>query len=257
MRITADYHTHTVYSRRSHGKGTVEENARAAYAKGLKAVGISDHGPGHYIYGVRRDHLPKMRAEIDRINHEMIDKDFRVLLGVEANVISYRGDWDLDDTMLSLTDIRAAGFHYGVRMRTPLDMIHFLFLNPLSRYIPPLRKYMRRKNTDALIALVNRYPVTFLSHPGEKAEVDIERLAKVCAKRGVWLEINAHHAQLDVESVKKAMAVPDVKFVINSDAHRPEDIGTVEAGIQRALDAGLPVERIVNAEQEEPCKSLL
>ena len=39
-----DYHTHTVFS---HGKGTIEDNVKAAIDAGLKAVAISDHGPGH------------------------------------------------------------------------------------------------------------------------------------------------------------------------------------------------------------------
>jgi putative hydrolase len=256
LRITADYHTHTVYSRHNHGKGSIRDNAMAAYKKGLRTVAISDHGPGHYIYGVKRELLPHIRKEIDAINEEMRDKDFRVLLGVEANVISYKGDWDLDDRLIELTDIRAAGFHYGVHMKGLSDTLHFFLLNPLARFIPPLRRYMRRKNTDALIALIQKYPITFLSHPGEKAEVEIDRLAKACAKEDVWLEINASHEQLDIESIKTAMQVAGAKFVINSDAHRPETIGEVEAGIVRAKRAGLPADRIVNAvEQEEVCKS--
>lgn len=81
-------------------------------------------------------------------------------------------------------------------------------------------------------------------------------MAKACAKEDVWLEINASHEQLDIESIKTAMQVAGAKFVINSDAHRPETIGEVEAGIVRAKRAGLPADRIVNAvEQEEVCKS--
>lgn len=248
MRITADYHTHTIYSRNAHGKGTIAENAQAAFDKGLKEVGICDHGPGHFIYGVRPKNYPEMRKEVDRINEEMEAHDFRVLLGVEANVTSYRGDWDLSDEIIGFTDIRAAGFHYGVKMKSPSDWFHFFVLNPLGGLLPPVRKYMRRKNTDALIALIRKYPVTFLSHPGEKAEVEIVRLAEACAEEGVWLEINAHHAQLDVEHLKEAMEVPGAVFVINSDAHRPEDIGTTEAGVLRAKEAKLPKERITNAE---------
>ena len=41
MNLNADYHTHTVFS---HGKGDVIDNARAAAEKGLKELGIADHG---------------------------------------------------------------------------------------------------------------------------------------------------------------------------------------------------------------------
>ena len=42
--IVVDLHTHTVAS--GHAIGTVEENALAAYEKGLRGLGISDHAPG-------------------------------------------------------------------------------------------------------------------------------------------------------------------------------------------------------------------
>ena len=46
----------------------------------------------------------------------------------------------------------------------------------------------------------------------------------------------------------------DVRFIISSDAHKPERVGTFEGGLKRALAAGLDPERIVNiaaVEQKE------
>lgn len=51
MRILSDYHTHTIYS---HGKGTIEENVEAARKIGLKILAISDHGPGHMGFGIKK-----------------------------------------------------------------------------------------------------------------------------------------------------------------------------------------------------------
>lgn len=65
--MTFDYHTHTVYSHHNHGKGTIEENVQAALAAGLSGLAITDHGPGHRFYGVRRSDFPVMRAEVDRL----------------------------------------------------------------------------------------------------------------------------------------------------------------------------------------------
>ncbi|MDD6540033.1 MAG: PHP domain-containing protein, partial [Firmicutes bacterium] len=40
--LVYDLHTHTTYS---HGKGSVEDNVREAFNKGLEYIAISDHGP--------------------------------------------------------------------------------------------------------------------------------------------------------------------------------------------------------------------
>jgi putative hydrolase len=52
---------------------------------------------------------------------------------------------------------------------------------------------------------------------------------------------------MTVDYIKIAMK-EGAKFVISSDAHRPEDIANVDAGINRAIQAGLSVDRIINAE---------
>ena len=59
------------------------------------------------------------------------------------------------------------------------------------------------------------------------------------------MEINAKHPHLSVEEIRIA-AKYDVKFVISSDAHVPENVGLYEPQLLRALDAGLDPERIVN-----------
>jgi putative hydrolase len=59
------------------------------------------------------------------------------------------------------------------------------------------------------------------------------------------MEINGKHPHLDIEGIKTA-AKYDVKFVISSDAHVPENVGVYKPQLLRALDAGLDPERIVN-----------
>ena len=67
MQILADYHTHTKYS---HGKGTIEENVLEAISKGIKTIGISDHGYKHLAYGIKLNDIYKMREEIDKLNEK-------------------------------------------------------------------------------------------------------------------------------------------------------------------------------------------
>ncbi len=69
MRIFADYHTHTVYS---HGKGTIEDNVKRAIEIGLEVIAITDHGPAHVFYGLRKRDFKKMREEIDKINENIL-----------------------------------------------------------------------------------------------------------------------------------------------------------------------------------------
>ena len=56
-RIFADLHTHTTYS---HGKGSVEDNVRAAKFRGLSQIAIADHGIRHPLVGVGRKKFPAM-----------------------------------------------------------------------------------------------------------------------------------------------------------------------------------------------------
>lgn len=241
MRITGDYHTHTIYS---HGKGTIRENVESAIKKGLKEIAICDHGPRHAGFGVKRKNFSKMRNEIDSLNKEY--KEINILLGVEANIIGYDGEIDVDDEIIEMIDILLVGFHFGAVPKSVGDTYKMFVLNYLAKYSKDIALKARKLNTEALINAINRYDIDLITHPGAKVDIDTRELAKAAAKRGTALEINASHGFLTVEYIKIA-AEEDVKFMINSDAHRPEDVGNVEKGIQRAIEANLNIDRIINA----------
>lgn len=242
MKLLGDYHTHTIYS---HGRGTIRENVEAAVKLGLKEIAICDHGPGHFLYGVNLRDISTMRQEIDLLNEEFKDKGIRVLLGIEANVIGYNGLIDLDKDIIEKLDILLLGFHYGVIPVSIKDKFNFLIINPLSKFIPFLRKKIIHLNTQALIKCINNYNIDFITHPGSKAKIDIKEVAKAAYKRGTALEINSHHSELSIESIEIALT-EEVEFIINSDAHKPEDVGDVQEGINRAIKTKIPIERIRN-----------
>ena len=77
-----DLHTHTIYS---HGTGSIEDNVKAAIAKGMSHIAISDHGPGHRFYGIKREDVPKMREEIEALNRKY--PQIQIRLSVEANIV--------------------------------------------------------------------------------------------------------------------------------------------------------------------------
>lgn len=246
MRLTADYHTHTIYS---HGKGTIRENVEAALKKGLKEIGICDHGPGHFLYGVKREKLFKMREEIDKLNEEYKDKGIKILLGVEANIIGYDGTIDVDDEIIEILDILLLGFHYGAIPKSIREYILLNVMNPLSKAMPFIREWIEKRNTEAIIRAIEKYPIDIITHPGDKARLNIKKVAEVASKRGVALEINAKHKELSVESLRMLLDTK-VDFYINSDAHDPSEVGEVDKSIKRAIEAKIPINRIRNVEEK-------
>lgn len=242
MKIIGDYHTHTVYS---HGKGSIRDNVEAAIEKGLKEIAICDHGPSHYLYGVKRKKLFKMREEIDELNRKYEKKGIKILLGIEANVVGYDGSIDVDDEILNIIDILLLGYHYGVTPKSIKDGLFMYTINPLSKVIPGFRKRVEEKNTEALIKAIRKYPVDIITHPGSKAKLNIKKLAKAAYEEGVALEINSSHSQLSIDNIRIALT-EKVEFYINSDAHDPINVGNIQEGMRRAEEAKVPIHRIRN-----------
>ena len=104
---------HSVYSRNNHGKSTIEEIVQEARAKKLKTISITDHGPGHLMYGIKRKLIPVQREEINRLKEKY--DDIEILMGVEANVIGYDGEIDIREEEKKYFDFINLGFHDGVR----------------------------------------------------------------------------------------------------------------------------------------------
>ncbi len=241
-RMTFDYHTHTVYSHHNHGKGTIEENVQAAVKAGLSGLAVTDHGPGHRFYGVRREDFPLMRREIDRLKE--IYPQLKLYLGVEANIVSGGHCLDVNKEDLRYFDFILGGYHYGIPGG-------YCIGNWLDAHRAAPKAFGRRlliKNTDMAVKAVYENDLRILTHPGDKGRFDIGELARACADTDTWMEISTWHAHLTTEEIR-ICAREDVKFVISSDAHTPDRVGSFEGGLQRALAAGLDIERIVNIEE--------
>lgn len=243
MKIFADYHTHTIYS---HGKGTIEDNVKAAIKLGLKEIAISDHGPGHIFFGLKKRDYQKIRHEIDKMNEKY--PQIRVLMGVEANLVGLDGTIDVPDELMKYLDILLMGYHTGVMPKDFSSGVNLFGKNALCNYIASLRPVIRKQNTDSMIKAINKYKIDIITHPGAKVDIDTERLAKAAKLRGTALEINSGHGFMTVDYVKIAMR-EGCKFVINSDAHTPLRVGDFKTGIDIANKAGLTADYIINAEE--------
>ena len=220
--VESDLHTHTRYS---HGKGTVEDNVKAAIARGLKQLGIAEHGPGNYYVGVSRKKMAEMKAEIIRLRREY--PEIELLFGIEANILGPSGTLDIKPGEYDYFDYVCAGWHYGAADGMTPAGIARTFGNIVRNSVEKATPRQIRGNTDAVVRAVEAGGVKFLTHPGDRAPVDLIEVALACARAGTLVEINTRHMSLTPESVKPMM-LADIRFIINSDAHSPEHVGDMK-----------------------------
>jgi putative hydrolase len=254
INLTGDYHTHTIYSsgfkkKGNHAKGTIEENVAEAYAKGLDTIVISEHGPGHYLYGLKVENIPVMKKEIERLREIYEPKGLRILLGLEANLVGIDGELDVDDKIMKELDILLMGYHYGATPASFRDAFGLYFSPQLARLFASTMERTKERMTEAFIKAMDRYPINIITHPGSKARVDIVQVAKKAAEVGSALEISSKHDQLSVESLKLIKDIP-VMLYLNSDAHEPSKVGDMDKGIERVKASGVNLDRIVNIKHE-------
>ncbi|MBI5015440.1 MAG: phosphatase [Deltaproteobacteria bacterium] len=227
MRVQADLHVHTVAS--GHAFSTVSEIAREAARRGLRAVGIADHGPAlpgapHPFYFGALRFLPRTMEGV------------RILRGVEANIVHARGRLDLPRELLSRLDYILVGYHEGcgLKVRSPA------------------------KNTATMIAAMEQPGVRVVTHPGNPAfPVEVPVLARAALQLGVALEINnasfsqARRGSREVCSVlARHVALEGGLVCLSSDAHIACQVGQVADAWQVASECGIAAEQVVNRTYE-------
>lgn len=243
MKLKADYHIHSTYSKHNHGKSSIEEIVERALEIGLEEIAITDHGPGHYMYGIKRNLI----GEAKNIVVAMREKypDLKILYGVEANILDYQGTTDIDGEILDHCDIILCGFHLAASFSTPGDYWNFLVKNQVAKNNKNLYREMVEKNTQALVKAMYKYNINILTHPGDKIPLNIDKIALAAEETNTLLEINNSHGHLNKDEIKIASKYR-VQFVINSDSHIKDTVGTCDNAIRAAMDAGLDLKRIIN-----------
>lgn len=246
MRITGDYHTHTKFS---HGMGSIEENIISAISKGLDVICISDHGPSFLPYGIVKDDYYRMRLEVDRLLGIYGGK-IKILLGIEANIMDSDGNLDIDDEMLEYCDMLLVGFHYDIIYR---ELIEPLRKSSRRGFVPG--RYTRTSellpriistNTSALIKCLGRYQVDILTHLSDEFPVDISKVIPYIVAKDTLIELNNFHRPISNGDMSMLLATDKISFVINSDAHRPSDVGNISIVSKRIKKSSIPRSRIIN-----------
>lgn len=234
MLITGDYHTHTKYSKNNHGKNTIKEMVDYANELELESYGISDHGPKHLFFGIKRENIDKAKAELEQ---EKANSKAKLFFGIEANLIKKDGSIDLNEDEIAKLDILLVGYHRGTRTD---------FYNPFRALFNP--KLQKEINTLAYINCINKYKVDILTHINEYIRVDVYRVCCAARDKGTLIELNNKHINFNDEEAE-ALVRSGCEFILSSDAHKKGNIARLENVLNFIDKYKIPHERIVNLDK--------
>ncbi len=223
--FVTDMHTHSLMS--GHAFGTVRELAAQASERGLKLLGITEHGPG----------IPGTCDPIYFRNFVDAPRELygvELLYGSEVNVLD-GGKVDLDARHLSFLDYAVAG-------------IHGLCYENVGK----------GRNTDNVIGCMAVSQVRFLSHPDDNHfPLDYPALVQAAREYGVALELNnsslrkLHLRPGCVENYRTMLPLCreyGVKILVNSDAHDPMAVGEFSLARKLLQELDFPEELILSTD---------
>ncbi len=222
--VLGDLHMHTV---ESDGRATLEEMAAAAKALGRQYIAITDHSKSLAM----TNGLDEKRALA--FAHRVREMDqrelgIRVFSGLECDILR-DGKMDLADDALAELDWVVASVHSYMNLESA-------------------------EMTDRLLRALECPHVRAIGHPTgrillhrEAFPFDFDVIAAECARRGVYLEINASPERLDVSAALiRAAKARGCKFVVSTDAHHPQHLANMSYGVRMARRGWLEAADIVN-----------
>ncbi|MDR0975769.1 MAG: PHP domain-containing protein [Christensenellaceae bacterium] len=220
MKTFGDYHTHTVLSH--DGKCSIEDNVSAAAAAGLSEIAITEHGYGKN----RKEVMPKDFAKVrERVHNAGKKSGISALFGIEANIIGDKGEIDIKDNERRDLDILLVGVHQNVKPKNLRTFFNFFLPNDICATLKlPFPKWLVRRNTRIVCDMLEKVNPDILTHPNRYYKVDILDVARVCAKRGILLELNEKRVSFRPIDFERMLAV-GAKFIIGSDAHTMNNVG--------------------------------
>jgi putative hydrolase len=246
MKLTVDYHTHTIFS---HGKGTILQNAEQAEQKGLFEIAITDHGFSHPAFRISKSKLPKMRKLCQEAEKST---GVKVLLGIESNILGISGKTDLKQKDYDKFDIFLAGIHKFILYDGLKEWFKLYGANLLTRkFKDKPSKSLIERNTKIYINTIKNNPIDILAHPNYCFFADAVEVAKCCRDYGTLFEIDARKTHLSDEEWVN-VANTGVNFIINSDAHVPCKIAEIEHAYKMIERTGISKSQIVNIDGKIP-----
>ncbi len=237
--IKGDLHVHSNWKDLEGGKDSIEVLAKFAMGLGYEYLGISDHTNDLNVEkGLNEKELLEQNAYIKKLNAKLKSRGFRILHGCEAN-IRRDGSIDVKDAVLEKLDYVIAGVHSLHKMEKKEMMAR-------------LEKAMKNPHVDILA-----HPTGRIVGSRDEYQHDFDEMLKLAKQTGTILEINAS-VRLDLRDLYIRRAKEEgVKMIINTDAHKKEQMLFMEYGVAQARRGWAEKQDIINTlSAEELLKNL-
>jgi putative hydrolase len=229
-RLRGDLHSHSDWS---DGGSPIEEMAFTAVELGHEYLVLTDHSPRLTIArGLSAERLTRQLEVVDAVNGHLAGTGFSLLKGIEVDILD-DGALDQTDELLARLDLRVASVHSKLKME-PAAMTR-----RMTAAVANARTNVLGHCTGRLVT-GNRGV-----RPGSR--FDARAVFEACAEHDVAVEINSRPERRDPPTALLEQA-RDIGclFSIDSDAHAPGQLDFQIYGCERAEQAGIDAERIVN-----------
>ncbi|TIC84177.1 PHP domain-containing protein [Nocardioides sp. GY 10127] len=236
-RLRGDLHSHSDWS---DGGSPLEEMAFTALELGHDYQVLTDHSPRLKVaHGLSAARLAKQLDVVDAVNDHLSasGETFRLLKGIEVDILD-DGSLDQTEELLARLDVRVASVHSKLAMDP----------EPMTRRMVAA---VRHPLVDVLGHCTGRL-VTGSRGTRAESRFDARAVFEACAEAGTAVEINARPERRDPPTRLLELA-RDVGclFSIDSDAHAPGQLDLLVHGCERAEEAGIDPDRIVNTWSKE------
>jgi len=227
--LRGDCHSHTDAS---DGGSPLVEMVETARELGHDYLVITDHSPRLTVAnGLSPDRLRAQIRDIAELNHALTGDGFRVLTGIEVDILE-DGALDQEPDLLAELDVVVASVHSKLRM-------------PAAEMTERMVTAVANPHVDVLGHCTGRMVTGTRKRP--ESEFDADAVFAACVEHGVAVEINSRPERLDPPKRLLRLAVEaGCAFTIDTDAHAPGQLDWLDNGCARAADCDVPAERIVN-----------
>lgn len=233
--VRGDLHSHSDWS---DGGSPIEEMAMTAIELGHEYLVLTDHSPRLTVaHGLSAERLGRQLEVVEAVNAHLAGSGFTLLKGIEVDILD-DGGLDQTDELLGRLDVRVASVHSKLRMEP--DAMTRRMLGAI-----------RNPRTNVLGHCTGRL-VTGNRGRRPSSEFDAAAVFAACLDNQVAVEINSRPERRDPPTglLEQARDVGCL-FSIDSDAHAPGQLDMLDYGCERAEEAGIEPDRIINTWSRE------